>query len=153
MVKKEFKDFINLISNFDPKNSDQKKELENLVFEYPYFQLAHALYLKSLKIQDQFNFDLILKKTAILSPKRKLIFNWIENKENNFFKIFKKTQAEKLSYLKNRPSHANKTNQEKESNLEEKRMHFVDWVSSYNKTKINLKISPLDSKIQMIDSF
>ena len=77
MVTINSKDFINLISNFDPKNSSQKKELENIIFEFPYFQLAHAIYLKSLKIQDQFNFDLILKKTAILSSRRKLIFNWI----------------------------------------------------------------------------
>ena len=87
MVKKSPKDFISLVSKFDPESIDQKKELENIIFEFPYFQLAHAIYLKSLKIQDQFNFDLILKKTAILSSRRKLIFKWIENNENNLFKI------------------------------------------------------------------
>ena len=73
MVTKSPSDFINLISNFDPASVGQKKELENIIYEFPYFQLAHAIYLKSLKIQDQFNFDLILKKTAILSSKRKFI--------------------------------------------------------------------------------
>ena len=70
MVTKSPSDFINLISNFDPASGGQKRELENIIYEFPYFQLAHAIYLKSLKIQDQFNFDLILKKTAILSSKR-----------------------------------------------------------------------------------
>ena len=57
MVTKSPKDFISLVSKFDPESSNQKKELENIIFEFPYFQLAHAIYLKSLKIQDQFNFD------------------------------------------------------------------------------------------------
>ena len=74
MVIKSPKDFINFLTNFDPENGDQKKELENIIFEFPYFQLAHAVYLKSLKVQDQFNFDMFLKKTAILSSKIKLIF-------------------------------------------------------------------------------
>ena len=96
MVTKSSKNFINLISNFDPKNINQKKELESIIFEYPYFQLAHAIYLKSLKIQDQFNFDLILKKTAILSSRRKMIFNWINDTENNLFKIQKRTKKIKI---------------------------------------------------------
>ena len=91
MVTKSPSDFINLISNFDPASGGQKRELENIIYEFPYFQLAHAIYLKSLKIQDQFNFDLILKKTAILSSKRKLIFNWIEDNDNNLFKILEKS--------------------------------------------------------------
>ena len=91
MVTKSSENFTNLILNFDPKNSIQKKELEKIIFKFPYFQLAHAIYLKSLKIQDPFNFDLILKKTAILSSKRKLIFNWIEENENNLFDIIEKS--------------------------------------------------------------
>ena len=46
MVKKSPKDFISLVSKFDPESIDQKKELENIIFEFPYFQLAHAIYLK-----------------------------------------------------------------------------------------------------------
>ena len=87
MVTKTYKDFIDIITKFDPESVSQKKKLENIIFEFPYFQLAHAIYLKSLKIQDRFNFDLFLKKTAILSSRRKLIFNWIENTENNLFRI------------------------------------------------------------------
>ena len=95
MVTKSHKDFISLILSFDPKSEVQKKQLENIIFEFPYFQLAHAIYLKSLKVQDQFNFDLILKKTAILSKRRKLIYNWIENSENNLFKTLEQSTKSK----------------------------------------------------------
>ena len=72
MVEKESKHFIDLVSNFDPKNTDQKKELENIIFEFPYFQLAHAIYLKSLKVQDKFNYDLVLKKNSNSFFKKKI---------------------------------------------------------------------------------
>ena len=49
MVTKSPKDFINLILNFDPQNGNQKKELENIIFKFPYFQLAHAIYSNHLR--------------------------------------------------------------------------------------------------------
>ena len=153
MVTKSPMDFINLISNFDPESDNQKKELESIIYEFPYFQLAHAVYLKSLKIQDQFNFDLILKKTAILSSKRKLIFNWIENNENDLFKIL-----EKSTKRKNRESKLVDTNvkgnvQLDTSKEEDPKMFFVDWVLSYVKTEKESENRPLESKIEIIDSF
>lgn len=153
MVIKSSKNFINLISNFDPKNTNQKKELESIIFEYPYFQLAYAIYLKSLKIQDQFNFDLILKKTAILSPRRKMIFNWLNDSENNLFEIQKRTKKIKI---KNSQPHVNQL--EGTSNLnkfkeKEQRMLFVDWVMSYTNSKKENENRPLESKIEIIDSF
>tara|TARA_B100001250_G_C19740702_1_gene762927 strand:- start:45 stop:752 length:708 start_codon:yes stop_codon:yes gene_type:complete len=153
MVTKSSKDFINLILNFDPENSDQKKELENIIFEFPYFQLAHAIYLKSLKIQDQFNFDLILKKTAILSPKRKLIFNWIENKENNLFKTLEKPLDSEITEPVVRNPQIKKIVQKNISKEEEEKMHFVDWVLSYSNSKKENENRPLESKIEIIDSF
>ena len=153
MVTKSSKNFINLISNFDPKNINQKKELESIIFEYPYFQLAHAIYLKSLKIQDQFNFDLILKKTAILSSRRKMIFNWINDSENNLLKIQKRTKKIKIKNPQphgNPPEGTSNFNKFKE---EEPRMLFVDWVMSYTNSKKENENRPLESKIEIIDSF
>ena len=153
MVTKSPSDFINLISNFDPASGGQKRELENIIYEFPYFQLAHAIYLKSLKIQDQFNFDLILKKTAILSSKRKLIFNWIEDNDNNLFKIL-----EKSTKKENRESiihdaqikGAVKTDKSEE---DKEKMFFVDWVLSYANSENETERRPLESKIEIIDSF
>ena len=153
MVTKSSKNFINLISNFDPKNINQKKELESIIFEYPYFQLAHAIYLKSLKIQDQFNFDLILKKTAILSSRRKMIFNWINDTENNLFKIQKRTKKIKIKDSPPQVSQLEGTSNLNKSKEEEQRMLFVDWVMSYTNSKKENENRPLESKIEIIDSF
>ena len=153
MVTKSSKNFINLISNFDPKNINQKKELESIIFEYPYFQLAHAIYLKSLKIQDQFNFDLILKKTAILSSRRKMIFNWINDNENNLFKIQKRTKKIKTKDSPPQVSQLERTSNLNKSKEEEQRMLFVDWVMSYTNSKKENENRPLESKIEIIDSF
>ena len=153
MVTKSSKNFINLISNFDPKNINQKKELESIIFEYPYFQLAHAIYLKSLKIQDQFNFDLILKKTAILSSRRKMIFNWINDNENNLFKIQKRTKKIKIKDTQPLGSQIEGKSNFNRSKEEEKRMLFVDWVMSYTNSKKENENRPLESKIEIIDSF
>ena len=153
MVTKSSKNFINLISNFDPKNINQKKELESIIFEYPYFQLAHAIYLKSLKIQDQFNFDLILKKTAILSSRRKMIFNWINDNENNLFKIQKRTKKIKTKDSPPQVSQLEATSNLNKSKEEEQRMLFVDWVMSYTNSKKENENRPLESKIEIIDSF
>ena len=153
MVTKTPTDFIDLVSNFDPGNDNQKKELENIIYQFPYFQLAHAIYLKSLKIQDQFNFDLILKKTAILSSRRKLIFNWIENSENNLFKIFEastKSKTRKSEVLDTQAKAIFETDKAKE---EEPRMFFVDWVLLYTANEKENENRPLESKIEIIDSF
>ena len=153
MVTKKSDNFTNLILNFDPKNSIQKKELENIIFKFPYFQLAHAIYLKSLKIQDPFNFDLFLKKTAILSSKRKLIFNWIEENENNLFDIIERSveNITKESKEIDNPIRGISTNNK--SIEDEQKMLFVDWVMSYKDSKKESEDRPLESKIEIIDSF
>ena len=153
MVTKSSKNFINLISNFDPKNVNQKKELESIIFEYPYFQLAHAIYLKSIKIQDQFNFDLILKKTGILSSRRKLIFDWINDTENNIFQIQKRTKKAKIKDSRLLDDHVEGMSKINEPTEEEQKMFFVDWVMSYTNSKKENKNRPLESKIEIIDSF
>ena len=153
MVTKSPSDFINLISNFDPASGGQKKELENIIYEFPYFQLAHAIYLKSLKIQDQFNFDLILKKTAILSSKRKLIFNWIEGNENNLFKILEKSTKKEIRESIVQDTQTKVDVKTYKSEEEEEKMFFVDWVLSYANSEIETQSRPLESKIEIIDSF
>ena len=153
MVTKSPSDFINLISNFDPASGGQKRELENIIYEFPYFQLAHAIYLKSLKIQDQFNFDLILKKTAILSSKRKLIFNWIEGNENNLFKILEKSTKKEIRESIVQDTQTKVDVKTYKSEEEEEKMFFVDWVLSYANSEIETQSRPLESKIEIIDSF
>ena len=153
MVTKSHKDFISLILSFDPKSEVQKKQLENIIFEFPYFQLAHAIYLKSLKVQDQFNFDLILKKTAILSKRRKLIYNWIENSENNLFKILEQSTKSKSQVASPIELVKKRIIQEEKHIEQEQEKFFVDWVMSYSNSEKEIEKRPLDSKIEIIDSF
>ena len=153
MVTKTYKDFIDIITKFDPESVNQKKQLENIIFEFPYFQLAHAIYLKSLKIQDRFNFDLFLKKTAILSSRRKLIFNWIENTENNLFRILENSTNREIHIPNTQNAPVNEIVQTKVPDEEEQKMFFVDWVLSYTNPEIENENYPLKNKIQTIDTF
>lgn len=70
-------EFTSLSKNYDALNEEQRLALEKITYRYPYFQAAYALYLKSLKEQEKFNFDLILKKTAVISPDRNTLFEWL----------------------------------------------------------------------------
>ena len=153
MVEKESKNFIDLVSNFDPKNTDQKKELENIIFEFPYFQLAHAIYLKSLKVQDKFNYDLVLKKTAILSSKRKLIFSWTESDENSLFQFQKISKQKDLEESEIQNSQSLLIEEKNKLNQLDDEMHFVDWIMSYSNYSEKNEKNPLDSKIEIINSF
>ena len=71
-------EYSNLLTNFDPKSEDQRKVFEKITYRYPYFQSAYAHYLKTLKAQEQYNYDLILRKTAVLSPERGTLHQWLE---------------------------------------------------------------------------
>jgi hypothetical protein len=75
MTAQEYSD---LLTNFDPKSEDQRKEFEKITYRYPYFQSAYMHYLKTLKAQEQYNYDLILRKTALLSPERETLHQWLE---------------------------------------------------------------------------
>ena len=71
-------EYSELLTNFDPKSEDQRKVFEKITYRYPYFQSAYAHYLKTLKAQEQYNYDLILRKTAVLSPERETLHQWLE---------------------------------------------------------------------------
>jgi len=70
-------EFTSLSKNYDALNEEQRLALEKITYRYPYFQAVYALYLKSLKEQEKFNFDLILKKTAVISPDRNTLYEWL----------------------------------------------------------------------------
>jgi hypothetical protein len=75
MTAQEYSD---LLTNFDPTSENQRKVFEKITYRYPYFQSAYAHYLKALKAQEQYNYDLILRKTAVLSPERETLHQWLE---------------------------------------------------------------------------
>ena len=75
MTAQEYSD---LLINFDPKSEEQRKAFEKITYRYPYFQSAYVHYLKTLKAQEQYNYELILRKTAVLSPERETLHQWLE---------------------------------------------------------------------------
>lgn len=70
-------EFSNLSKKFDALSEEQRMSLEKITYRYPYFQAAYALYLKTLKEQEKYNFDLILKKTSVISPDRSKLYHLI----------------------------------------------------------------------------
>ena len=170
-------EYTNLLLNYDPKSEEQRKAFEKITYRYPYFQSAYAHYLKSLKAQEQYNFNLILKKTAILSPERNRLHFWlVENKKENLRSVAaKKVQPttpiadEKKQSVENTiPKESTKTaetveqikpnppeKKKKAKKQEPKTMSFSEWVIYSSKGKIEAKPakSSLEDKIKLIDTF
>ena len=174
-------EYTNLLLNYDPKSEEQRKAFEKITYRYPYFQSAYAHYLKSLKAQEQYNFNLILKKTAILSPERNKLHFWLEenktedNKKENLRIVTKKVQPtasladeKKQSVENTTPKESTKTTEtveqvkpnppekkKKAKKQEPKTMSFSEWVIYSSKGKIEAKPakSSLEDKIKLIDTF
>ena len=83
MVNMTKQEYNRLLSHYDSSNEEQRKQFEKITYRYPYFQSAYAHYLKSLKKQEQYNYQLILRKTAILSPDRSALMNWLNTELKN----------------------------------------------------------------------
>ncbi len=126
------KQYSSIIENCDTENQEHLIEIEKLIYKYPYCQNIYAHYLKFLKNQSKYNYEEILKKTAIITFDRKQLYNWLndnknKNNENKFSSLYK----------------TSKENEIKKS--------FNEWISlTKEKSKIDLNDSN-NSKI--IDNF
>ncbi|HBF88922.1 MAG TPA: hypothetical protein DDX39_09800 [Bacteroidales bacterium] len=69
--------FLNYIDNPDKLNQESLQELQTLVDEYPYFQLAQMLYTKNLHNLEDIKYDKQLKVASI----------YINNREKLYFLI------------------------------------------------------------------
>ncbi len=67
--------------------SEQIDKLKHLVDDYPYFQTAHALYLKALKNKDSYKYNTALKVTAAHTTDRSVLFDFITSEVFNQNKI------------------------------------------------------------------
>ncbi len=63
-------------------------QLEKVLLEFPYFQAAHALYLKSLYTQKSYKYNSELKKTAAYTTDRDILFDFITSEEFVSYKPF-----------------------------------------------------------------
>ena len=172
MVNMTAQEYSDLLLNYDPKSEEHRKAFEKITYRYPYFQSAYAHYLKSLKVQEQYNYNLILKKTAVLTPERDRLHHWLEfaKKEvapkevtNEF------AEDEALPLVKLEAAKENRTivpaeekpkekpieKKAKKGKVDRKTMSFSDWVVYSSKGKIEppQPKSTLEDKLKLIDTF
>jgi len=75
-------DFIKILQKSDTILSPkQTRQLEDIIEEYPYFQVARALHLKGLKNLDSYKYNNALKITAAYTADREVLFDYITTKE------------------------------------------------------------------------
>ena len=70
-------DFTTLMQNTTTIDIAKTEQLEAVINEYPYFQLARAIQLKGLKNTNSFKYNQALKKTAAYTVDRSVLFNFI----------------------------------------------------------------------------
>ncbi len=76
------KDFTYLLQNPNEAiSSEQTKQLEDVLSEFPYFQAARAVHLKGLKNGNSFKYNNALKVTAAHTTDRDILFDFITSKE------------------------------------------------------------------------
>lgn len=80
MTTQEFSD---ILKNPDQITLSQVYELENIVYQFPYFQAARAAHLRVLYTQGSYRYNKALKITASYIGDRTLLFDFITSK---FFK-------------------------------------------------------------------
>ena len=75
--------YISLLKNPEEIQNINTIDFKSIIDEYPYFQSARALYLKSLKKQESFKYNHQLKITAAYTTNRTILFNFIVSKKFN----------------------------------------------------------------------
>jgi hypothetical protein len=99
-------------------DKDESIYISNILENFPYFQTAHILYSKALQNTKSIRFKSQLKKAAIYSGDRNLLFDIISQQED--LNISKTTIKDKL------------IKEEKKAELHS----FLDWISIVQTKKI-----------------
>ena len=99
-------------------DKDESIYISNILENFPYFQTAHILYSKALQNTKSIRFKSQLKKAAIYSGNRNLLFDIISQQED--LNISKATIKDKL------------IKEEKKAELHS----FLDWISIVQTKKI-----------------
>ena len=132
------KNFIKILQNPDNLTKKDLSFLDEINREFPYFQISKAIYLKTLKNNDDIKFKKFLSSTAAFSRDRKILFDFIMNGQN---------QNEKVYFNKNEISTVLIENTAtKDETIEEN--SFVEWLKLSN-------LKPIDrsNETETIDKF
>ena len=179
MVTMKAQEYSALLQDFDPKKEAHRKAFEKITYRFPYFQSAYAHYLKALKEQGQYNYNMILRKTAVLSPSREVLHSWLEQKdtlekrEENTAEQKENKTEQALEVIHQKPPKQKKKTKGSTANSKTKKtslkptskkatvtqetlnMPFNDWVVYSAKGKIK-KVEPSfdrEDKNTLIDRF
>ena len=107
-----------MIENPYTMHKDESIYISNILEKYPYFQTAQILYSKALQNTKSIRFKSQLKKAAIYSGDRNLLFDIISQQEDS--NISKNTDIRKLK------------KEDKKAELHS----FLDWISIVQTKKI-----------------
>ena len=107
-----------MIENPYIMHKDESIYISNILEKFPYFQTAHILYSKALQNTKSIRFKSQLKKAAIYSGDRNLLFDIISQQEDS--NISKNTDIQKLK------------KEDKKAELHS----FLDWISIVQTKKI-----------------
>ena len=132
------KNFIKILQNPENLTAEELSFLDEINHEFPYFQISKAIYLKTLKENDDIKFKKFLRSTAAYSRDRKILFDFINKSKN---------QNEKVYFNKNEIT----TVQSEYKIIEEEIIEensFVEWLKLSN-------LKPIDrsNETETIDKF
>ena len=132
------KNFIKILQNPENLTAEELSFLDEINREFPYFQISKAIYLKTLKENDDIKFKKFLRSTAAYSRDRKILFDFINKSQN---------QNEKVYFNKNEITTVQSEYKIiKEEIIEEN--SFVEWLKLSN-------LKPIDrsNETETIDKF
>ncbi|MCK5907638.1 MAG: hypothetical protein KAG37_08595, partial [Flavobacteriales bacterium] len=78
------KNFIELLNNENAVRDVDLKQLDSVLENFPYFQSARMLYLRNLKINNNFMFNSYLRTTASYVGDRTVLFEYITKESDDF---------------------------------------------------------------------
>ena len=132
------KNFIKILQKPDNLTRKELSFLDEINREFPYFQISKAIYLKTLKNNDDIKFKKFLSSTAAFSRDRKILFDFIMNGQNQNEKVYFNKNEISTVLIENTPN--------KDEAIEEN--SFVEWLKLSN-------LKPIDrsNETETIDKF
>lgn len=72
--------FLNYINTTEPLSEETLSQVKKITEDFPWFSAGWLLYLKNLKAINHPDYDLVLKKVAVMVPDRKVLYQFLHNK-------------------------------------------------------------------------
>jgi len=149
--------FIYKLNHPENISESDNNNLEQIIENFPYFQSARALYLKSLHVQRSYLYNNELKKTAAYTTDRDILFDFIISEE---FITYRPINLEEVDVFDEEFIEIKKTEPTLEENIEKSILSTIAYIEDSNKedviisqieTKIGAKIEKSNTEIQNLD--